>query len=57
MHKKLEDSQQRPRVLARVLADDLRVVSGACDCAPSRTVETYDTNGQWDITNTGPDGD
>lgn len=44
------------RVLARLLAEDLRNVEGAhCNCDDTPTVEI--TGGGSDITNTGPDGD
>lgn len=55
--------QKRPsRVLARVLADDLRDLVQAqgplqdCDCTV-KTIETTNVNGQTDLTNTGGDGD
>ena len=45
------------RVLARLLAEDLRDVQGAvCECEEdTATVEI--TGGGTDLTNTGPDGD
>ena len=45
------------RVLARLLAEDLRHISGACEC-PKQDVPTVEiTGGGTDLTNTGPDGD
>lgn len=51
-----EAQSERPRVLARILAEDLRniQVSGA-----GATTQQTGTRGQddWDITNVGSDGD
>lgn len=62
MRKTIEHPQERPRILARMLAEDLRdVYGGDCGCPnpDPKTLEETGKRGQddWDLTNTGPDGD
>lgn len=56
MKKKKSGTTERKRVLARVLAEELRLVQGGCRCGGTgATVEV--TGGGGDITNVGGDGD
>lgn len=57
MHKEAQPSKQQDRVLARLLATDLRQAQAAvCECEGA-TVTATEQDGKKDITNLGGDAD